>query len=86
MAVNAAIYFANIKIEHKWGFMDNGTFVVGYQKSDRIEYSLIFWDSKTEEKTIKFVKNLCEIRAAGDLCCIITRFENNEGVFFFLYY
>jgi WD repeat-containing protein 35 len=79
MAVGTAIYFANIKMEHKWGYLDNGTIVTGYQKQDRVEYSIIFWDTKSDAKNIKFVKNLCEIKAAGDLCCVITHLENQDG-------
>jgi len=65
MCVGPAIFFANIKLEHKRGYMDNGTVIFGYQKSDRIEFSIIFWDQHTGHKYIKHVKNLCEIRACG---------------------
>ena len=72
MAVGSSIYFANIKVDHKWSYLSNNTLVFGYQKSDRIEYSIIFWDVPNNKKTIKYVKNLQEIKSAGDMCCIIT--------------
>jgi WD repeat-containing protein 35 len=46
MAVGSSIYFANIKPDHKWAWM-NGTFVFGYPKSDRIESTVVFWDTKS---------------------------------------
>lgn len=30
------------------------------------------------EKNVKFVKNLCDIKSAGDHCVIITRIESAE--------
>ncbi|KAL4456550.1 hypothetical protein ABPG74_000657 [Tetrahymena malaccensis] len=72
MAVNQAIFFANIKPDHKWAYMSDGTLAFAYQKIDRVEYTIIFWDTINNKKNLKFVKNLCCLRASGDLCCIIT--------------
>jgi WD repeat-containing protein 35 len=58
MAVGSSIYFANIKVDHKWAYLSNNTLVFGYQKADRIEYSIIFWDVPNNKKTLKYVKNL----------------------------
>lgn len=30
MSVNSAIFFANIRLDHKWGYLENGTIVVAY--------------------------------------------------------
>lgn len=79
MAVGPAIFFANVKLDYKWGWLQPKTIVFGYQKKDRIEFSVIFWNIETEERNIKFVKNLVEILACDDLCAIITRFENETG-------
>lgn len=76
MGVGPSIYFANVKQDHKWGYMDNGVLVIGYQKQDRVEFSLIYWDMQNDSKIIKFVKNLCEIRACGEYCCIVTHIDD----------
>ena len=75
MVVGAAIYFANIKSDYKWGYMTNETLVFAYQKADRIDFCVIFWDTKTDAKNIKYVKNLIAIRAYGEFCVLISKVE-----------
>jgi len=72
MAVNTALFFANIKPDHKWAYLSNGTLAFAYQKADRVEYTIIFWDTVTGKKSLKFVKALNTIKSSGDLCCIVT--------------
>ncbi len=45
--------------------------IFGYQKSDRIDFCVVFWDTKQNKKNIKQVKNLIQIKSFGDYCCII---------------
>jgi WD repeat-containing protein 35 len=71
MSIDSSIYFANIKPEHKWAYLSNGTIVFSFQKADRIDFTVVFWDSKNEEKHIKHVKNLLHIKAAGEFSCLI---------------
>lgn len=37
-----------------------------------MEYSVIFWDTIANKKSLKFVKTLVAVKAYGDLCCIVT--------------
>lgn len=30
MAVGPAIFFANVKLDYKWGYLNNGSIVFGY--------------------------------------------------------
>ena len=45
------IYFADIKPYYKWGYMSD-TVVFGYQKEDRIDFCVIFYNVKTGEQKI----------------------------------
>jgi WD repeat-containing protein 35 len=69
MGVGSVIFFANIRPNHQWTWMD-GRLVFGYQKSNRIENCVVFWDSKANSKNLKYVKNLIWIKSAGGFCCI----------------
>ena len=76
MATNASIYYANIKPDYKWGYMTN-ILVFAYQKSDRIDYCVIFWDFKTEQKTLKYFKNLCAIKTSEEFCVLVSKLDDN---------
>ncbi len=56
------IYCAAIKPNYKWCYLSNGTIVFGYQKSDRIDFCIVFWETKTDKRYFKYVKDLSEIR------------------------
>lgn len=78
MVVGSSIYFANIKSDYKWGYMSNETLAFAYQKSDRIDFCVIFWDIKADSKIIKYVKNLIAIKAYGEFCVLVSKFEETE--------
>ena len=48
IALGSCIYFADIKPYYKWGYMSD-TVVFGYQKEDRIDFCVIFYNVKTGE-------------------------------------
>ena len=78
MTIGSSVYFASIKPDYKWAYMSmNKTLVFAYQKSDRIDFCVIFWDTKTDAKNIKYVKNLQWIKAAGEYCLLISKIEEN---------
>lgn len=47
--------------------------VFGFQKSDRVEFCVVFWDTKSDEKYMKYVKDLTEIKGEGEFCAIFSR-------------
>ncbi|XP_066091676.1 WD repeat-containing protein 35 isoform X1 [Saccopteryx bilineata] len=77
LAVDCFIYFANIRPDYKWGYCSN-TIVYAYTKPDRPEYCVIFWDTKNNEKYIKYVKSLISITTYGDFCILATKAEENH--------
>uniref|UniRef100_H2ZPD4 WD repeat-containing protein 35 n=1 Tax=Ciona savignyi TaxID=51511 RepID=H2ZPD4_CIOSA len=75
LAVDSFIYFANIRPDYKWGYCEH-TVVYGFMKPDRAEHCVIFWDWKTKDKYVKFVKHLLLMDAAGSHCCLVTKAED----------
>eukprot|EP00069_Balaena_mysticetus_P001352 bmy_03844T0 len=77
LAVDSFIYFANIRPDYKWGYCSN-TVVYAYTRPDRPEYCVIFWDTKNNEKYVKYVKSLVSITTCGDFCILATKADENH--------
>ncbi|XP_078503870.1 WD repeat-containing protein 35 [Lissotriton helveticus] len=77
LAVDSFIYFANIRPDYKWGYCCN-TVVYAYTKPDRPEYCVVFWETKNNEKYIKYVKSLVSITTCGDFCILATKADENH--------
>uniref|UniRef100_A0A2K5RB88 WD repeat-containing protein 35 n=2 Tax=Cebus imitator TaxID=2715852 RepID=A0A2K5RB88_CEBIM len=77
LAVDSFIYFANIRPNYKWGYCSN-TVVYAYTKPDRPEYCVVFWDTKNNEKYLKYVKGLISITTCGDFCILATKADENH--------
>src|SRR5690349_16203179 len=80
LAVDSFIYFANIRPDYKWGYFGK-TLVYAFTKPDRPEHCVVFWDTKTDEKYVKYVKKLLAIRAAGDNCVLVTKTDDASEQF-----
>uniref|UniRef100_A0AAY4A968 WD repeat-containing protein 35 n=1 Tax=Denticeps clupeoides TaxID=299321 RepID=A0AAY4A968_9TELE len=77
LAVDSFIYFANIRPDYKWGYCCN-TVVYAYTRPDRLEYSVVFWDTKNNEKFVKYVKSLISITTSGDFCILATKADDTH--------
>ncbi|XP_055481799.1 WD repeat-containing protein 35 isoform X5 [Psammomys obesus] len=77
LAVDSFIYFANIRPDYKWGYCSN-TVVYAYTRPDRPEYCVVFWDTKNNEKFVKYVKSLISITTCGDFCILATKADENH--------
>ena len=62
IAAGYNVFCAAIRPNYKWCYLSNGTLVFAFQKSDRVEFCLVFWDTKTDEKYMKYVKDLSDIK------------------------
>lgn len=74
------IYCAAIKPNYKWCYLSNGTIVFGYQKSDRVDFCVVFWETKTDKKFFKYVKDLAEIRGEGEYCSLFSKIDDDTAV------
>uniref|UniRef100_A0A672HZ34 WD repeat-containing protein 35 n=1 Tax=Salarias fasciatus TaxID=181472 RepID=A0A672HZ34_SALFA len=72
LAVDSHIYFANIRPDYKWGYCCS-TVVYAYTKPERQEHCVVFWDTKNNEKFVKYVKSLMSITTSGDFCILATK-------------
>ncbi|NWT50042.1 WDR35 protein, partial [Erythrocercus mccallii] len=77
LAVDHYIYFANIRPHYKWGYCSN-TVVYAYTRADRPECCVVFWDTKNNEKYVKYVKSLISITTYGDFCVLATKADENQ--------
>ncbi|XP_075454543.1 WD repeat-containing protein 35 isoform X2 [Ascaphus truei] len=77
LAVDSFIYFANIRPVYKWGYCSN-TVVYAYTRPDRPEYCVVFWDTKNNEKFVKYVKSLISVTTCGDFCILATKADENH--------
>ncbi|KAI4891832.1 hypothetical protein NFI96_020511 [Prochilodus magdalenae] len=80
LAVDSFIYFANIRPDYKWGYCSN-TVVYAYTRPDRMEYSVVFWDTKNNEKFVKYVKSLMSVTTCGDFCILATKADDSHPQF-----
>ena len=78
LAVDSFIYFANLRSDYAWGYFGR-TLVYAFQKLDRVEQCVVFWDVTTDEKQVKYVKSLLSIKAAGDHCVFATRADDDSN-------
>lgn len=61
----------------QWGYCSN-TVVYAYTRPDRPEYCVVFWDTKNNEKYVKYVKSLISITTYGDFCVLATKADENQ--------
>lgn len=76
LAADSYIFFSNIRTDYKWGFFNN-TLVHAFRKPDRAEMCVSFWDHKTKERHIKYVRKLLAIDTGGDHCLFCTRTDDS---------
>lgn len=43
-----------------------------------MEYTIIFWDTKRETKTMRYLKGLIDIKGSNDCCVLISLFETDQ--------
>lgn len=77
LAVDSSIFFANIRPDYKWGYCSS-TVVYACTKPERQEYCVVFWDTKNNEKFVKYVKSLMSITTSGDFCILATKADDTH--------
>ncbi|KAJ3413661.1 WD repeat-containing protein 35 [Chytridiales sp. JEL 0842] len=76
LTVDSFIYFANIRPDYKWTFFAEDVIAYGFQRNDKSETTLIFWNTKTNEKYIKLISKLCFLKGHGDHCLLIAKADD----------
>mmetsp|Transcript_6986 Transcript_6986/g.14069 ORF Transcript_6986/g.14069 Transcript_6986/m.14069 type:complete len:1248 (+) Transcript_6986:71-3814(+) len=70
LAVDAFIYFANIRPDYMWGCFGH-TLVYAHNKPDRVDVCVTFWNMNSEERRTKHIKGVKFIRAAGENALVV---------------
>ena len=78
ITIDSLIYFANLRPAYKWCYLNN-TVVYSYTKPGKNEHCIIFYDIKTGETNMKFMKNLLSISGAGDHCILIAQGDDSSS-------
>lgn len=69
--------FIKVVFLWQWGYCSN-TVVYAYTRPDRPEYCVVFWDTKNNEKYVKYVKSLISITTYGDFCVLATKADEDQ--------
>jgi len=78
LAVDSYIYFANIRPDYRWGFFGD-TLVCAYAQPERTDATVLFWNTRTDERNVKFVGKLLAVRAAKENCVLATQADDSTG-------
>lgn len=70
--ISAALY-----VSQQWGYCCS-TVVYAYTKPERQEYCVVFWDTKNNEKFVKYVKSLMSITTSGDFCILASKADDTQ--------
>lgn len=80
LAVDSFIYFANIRPDYRWGYC-GGTLICAYTQPERNDSTVLFWNTITDDRHLKFFKQLIAIRASTETCVIATHADDKSGQF-----
>ncbi|CAJ0608122.1 unnamed protein product [Cylicocyclus nassatus] len=72
------IWFANVRPRYKWGYCGN-TVVYSYERAERGDYRVVFYETKLDESYSKPVRQLEQIAASNDYCVIASHPEDSMG-------
>eukprot|EP01013_Petalomonas_cantuscygni_P011975 TRINITY_DN2567_c0_g1_i1.p1 TRINITY_DN2567_c0_g1~~TRINITY_DN2567_c0_g1_i1.p1 ORF type:complete len:1282 (-),score=375.63 TRINITY_DN2567_c0_g1_i1:194-4039(-) len=75
LAVDWFIFFANVRPAYLWAYFGR-TMVYGFTRPERPDHTVVFWNTKTGERSVKYVKRLLMTRAYGQTCMLVTRTDD----------
>ena len=78
-AVDAFVYFATVRPDHRWGALADGT-VAFAARPDRGPAQVVFWDPRSGDAVVKPAPRLSLLRAAGAAAVLVSRGEAGGSV------
>mmetsp|Transcript_12201 Transcript_12201/g.31343 ORF Transcript_12201/g.31343 Transcript_12201/m.31343 type:complete len:1210 (-) Transcript_12201:196-3825(-) len=78
IAMDSHIFFANIRPDYLWGYFSR-TLVYAVLKKERSEHVVVFWDTHSDEKYTKYIKNVMHIRSCDEYCVLVTKADDSSG-------
>lgn len=71
LAVDSFIYFANVRPDYLWAYFHN-VLVYAFPRPEKREHCIVFWDTESNERQVKYLKKLHFVRGAGENCVLVT--------------
>ncbi|KAI1714229.1 WD repeat-containing protein 35 [Ditylenchus destructor] len=78
--IDTNIFLVVIKYPYKWAYCGQ-TLVYSYRCPDTLQEVLVFYETKMEVKTKRYLHNVCCIRAHGDYCVVVFRTDELRGAY-----
>lgn len=50
-----------------------------YTKPERQEHCVVFWETKNNEKFVKYVKSLMSVTTSGDFCILASKADDTQA-------
>eukprot|EP00761_Pharyngomonas_kirbyi_P009989 gb/GECH01010007.1/.p1 GENE.gb/GECH01010007.1/~~gb/GECH01010007.1/.p1 ORF type:complete len:877 (+),score=173.67 gb/GECH01010007.1/:1-2631(+) len=72
LAINSAIYFANVRPDYKWAYLPK-TLIYSYEKPERMNDVVTFWNFKTGEKHSNTLNNVVHVLAKDEYSALISK-------------
>lgn len=63
---------------YQWGCC-GGSIAYAFRHPQRSERGVVFWHPSAKERTLKYVKRLTGLAAAGELACLVTKVRGGGG-------
>ncbi|CCW68470.1 unnamed protein product [Phytomonas sp. Hart1] len=70
IAVDSSIYFANVRPRYKYCYFKK-TLVYSFNRPDKIEETVVFWNVKNNGRTVKHVRKLLYLDSYKDACVMV---------------
>ena len=70
LAVDHFVYLASVRPVYLWAAFGD-VIVYAFSKQEKVETAVVFWNTRTDERYIKYVKHLLAVCGAGENCVLI---------------
>lgn len=77
LAIDSNVLFANIQPNYMWSYF-NDTIVFAYRKPERNDMCVTFWNTRVNEKSVKYTKSLLHIQSSGDYCVLVSKLHDDS--------
>ena len=75
LAIDANVLFANIQPEYMWSYFGE-TIVFAYRKPERSDMCVTFWNTRINEKSVRYTKSLLHVKSSGDYCVLVSKLHD----------
>lgn len=70
IAVDSSVYFANVRPDYKYCYFKK-TVVFAFNRPDKVEDSVMFWNIRTNERTFTNMRGLISLSSCKDACTMV---------------